>query len=89
MIAGATTEINLGTLMRNRLKIIGSVMRPQSIDEKIAITQRFVDRWLPELKRGVLRPIIDSIFPLAEAEQAHTYMEANRNFGKIILKVNG
>ena len=89
LIAGATTEINLGTLMRNRLKIIGSVMRPQSIDEKIAITQRFVDRWLPELKRGVLRPIIDSIFPLAEAEQAHTYMEANRNFGKIILKVNG
>ena len=87
LIGGATGEINLGTLMRNRLKVIGSVMRPQSIDEKIAITQRFVDRWLPELKRGVLQPIIDTVFPLAEAGQAHTYMEANRNFGKIILKV--
>ena len=87
LIGGATAEINLSTLMRNRLKVIGSVMRPQSIDEKIAITQRFVDRWLPELKRGVLHPIIDTVFPLAEARQAHTYMEANRNFGKIILKV--
>ena len=87
LIGGATTEIDLGTLMRKRLKIIGSVMRPQSIDEKIAITQRFVDRWLPELKRGVLKPVIDSVFPLAEVRQAHTYMEANRNFGKIILKV--
>ena len=87
LIGGATAEINLGMLMRNRLKVIGSVMRPQSIDEKIAITQRFVDRWLPELKRGVLQPIIDTVFPLAEARQAHTYMEANRNFGKIILKV--
>ena len=87
LIGGATTEINLGTVMRNRLKIIGSVMRPQSIDEKIAITQRFVDRWLPELKRGVLQPVIDTVFPLAEAQQAHAYMEANRNFGKILLKV--
>ena len=87
LIGGATTEINLGTVMRNRLQIIGSVMRPQSIDEKIAITQRFLERWFPELKRGVLQPIIDTVFPLAQTQQAHEYMEANRNFGKILLKV--
>ena len=87
LIGGSATEINLGTVMRNRLQIIGSVMRPQSIDEKIAITQRFVERWLPELKQNVLQPIIDTVFPLAQAQQAHEYMEANRNFGKIILKV--
>lgn len=87
LIGGSAAEINLNTVMRNRLQIIGSVMRPQSIDEKIAITQRFVERWLPALKSGVLQPIIDTIFPLAEAAQAHAYMEANRNFGKIILKV--
>ena len=86
LIAGATAEINLGAVMRNRLQVIGSVMRPQSIDEKIAITQRFVERWLPELKRGVLQPIIDTVFPLAQARQAHEHMEANRNFGKILLK---
>ena len=87
LIGGSTTEINLGAVMRNRLKIIGSVMRPQSIEEKIAITQRFSKRWLPELKRGTLQPVIDTVFPLAEARQAHEYMEANRNFGKILLKV--
>ena len=87
LIGGATTEINLSTVMRNRLQIIGSVMRPQSIDEKIAITQRFMERWLPELKRGTLQPVIDTVFPLAQAQQAHEYMEANLNFGKILLKV--
>ncbi len=87
LMGGSATEIDLGTIMRNRLKVIGSVMRPQSLQEKIAITQRFVDRWLPELKKGTLRPVIDKVFPLVQAREAHEYMEANRNFGKIILRV--
>lgn len=87
LMGGSATEIDLGTIMRCRLKVIGSVMRPQSLQEKIAITQRFVDRWLPELKKRTLRPVIDKVFPLVQAREAHEYMEANRNFGKIILKV--
>ncbi len=87
LMGGSATEIDLGMVMRKRLQIIGSVMRPQSLDEKIAITQRFVQRWLPKLKAGTLRPVIDSVYPLAEAREAHQYMEANRNFGKIILKI--
>lgn len=87
LIGGSATEINLNTMMRKRLQLIGSVLRTRSIDEKIGVTQRFMDRWLPELKRGRIRPIIDSVFPLTQAQQAHEYMEANRNFGKIILKV--
>ena len=86
LMGGSDAEMDLGIVMRKRLQIIGSVMRPQSLEEKIAITQRFVERWLPELKEGKLRPIIDSVYPLARARQAHEYMEANRNFGKIILK---
>ena len=88
LMGGATTEISLNTVMRNRLQIIGSVMRPQSLEEKIAITERFMARWLPELKAGTLRPVIDTVFPLARARQAHEYMEANRNFGKILLRVD-
>ena len=87
LMGGSATEIDLGMVMRKRLQIIGSVMRPQSLDEKISITQRFVHRWLPALKTGTLRPVIDSVFPLAQAREAHQYMEANRNFGKIILKI--
>ncbi len=87
LMGGSTTEIDLGMVMRKRLQIIGSVMRPQSLDEKISITQRFVDRWLPALKAGTLQPVIDSVYPLAKVREAHQYMEANRNFGKIILKM--
>lgn len=87
LISGSVTEINLNTVMRNRLQLIGSVLRTRSIDEKIGVTQNFMDRWLPELKNGSIRPIVDTVFRLAEAQQAHAYMEANRNFGKIILKV--
>ncbi len=87
LMGGSTTEIDLGVIMRRRLQVIGSVMRPQSLYEKIDITQRFVERWLPELKNGTLRPVIDKVFPLAQASQAHEYMEDNRNFGKIILKI--
>jgi len=87
LMGGSATEIDLGMVMRKRLQVIGSVMRPQSLQEKIAITQRFEERWLPELKSAKLRPIIDSVYPIAEIQQAHEYMEANRNFGKIILKI--
>lgn len=87
LMGGASTEIDLGKVMRKRLQIIGSVMRPQALEEKIAITQRFVERWLPELKTGKLQPVIDTVFPLAQAPEAHAYMEADRNFGKIVLKM--
>ena len=87
LISGSVTEINLNTVMRNRLQLIGSVLRTRSIDEKIGVTQNFMDRWLPELVSGKIQPIIDTVFPLAAARDSHEYMEANRNFGKIILKV--
>ena len=87
LIGGSITEINLNTLMRNRIQLIGSVLRTRSLDEKIAVTQRFMERWLPELKNGSIRPIVDTVFPLAHVQEAHAYMETNRNFGKIILKV--
>jgi putative PIG3 family NAD(P)H quinone oxidoreductase len=87
LISGSVTEINLNTVMRNRLRLIGSVLRTRSLDEKIDVTQRFMDRWLPELASGKIQPIVDTVFPLAHVQEAHAYMEANRNFGKIILKV--
>lgn len=87
LMGGSTAEIDLGTLMRKRLQLIGSVMRSQSLDEKIAITHRFVERWLPVLQAGTIHPVIDKMFSLSRVREAHAYMEANRNFGKIILTV--
>lgn len=88
LMGGVKVEADLNLIMRKRLHVIGSVMRSQSLANKIAITQRFRERWLPLLANGTLRPIIDTTFPLAEAAAAHRYMEENRNTGKIILVVD-
>ena len=88
LMGGVKVEVDLNLIMRKRLHVIGSVMRSQSLENKIAITQRFRERWLPLLANGTLRPIIDTTFPLAEAAAAHRYMEENRNTGKIILVVD-
>ena len=88
LMGGSAADIDLGQVLRKRLQILGSVMRPLPLEEKIRITQRFMNRWLPLLKEGKIKPIIDTVMPLSQAREAHEYMEANRNFGKIILRVD-
>lgn len=87
MLGGAKTEINLGALMGRRLRLIGSVLRPRSVTEKVEIKRRFMAQFWPLLEEGVVRPIIDSVYPIAQANQAHDRMANNKNIGKIILKV--
>ena len=87
LMGGTKVEADLGLILRQRLHIIGLTMRSQSLKSKIAITQRFQERWLPLLAQGHIRPIIDTSFALAEAAAAHKYMEDNRNVGKIMLIV--
>ena len=85
LMGGVKVEANLGLLMTKRLQIFGSVLRSRPLADKIAITQRFRTKWLPLLAAGRIKPIVDRVFPLAQAADAHRYMEENRNFGKIIL----
>lgn len=87
LMGGTTIEANLGMLLTKRLQVFGSVLRSRPLADKIAITQRFHTQWLPRLQAGRITPIIDRVFPLAQASDAHRYMEENRNFGKIILEV--
>ena len=87
LMGGAKVEANLQLIMAKRLQIFGSVLRSRPLADKVAITQRFRSRWLPLLASGRIRPMIDRTFPLAQAADAHRYMEENRNFGKIILEV--
>ncbi|HJY79939.1 MAG TPA: NAD(P)H-quinone oxidoreductase [Candidatus Binatia bacterium] len=88
LMGGVKVEANLGLLMTKRLQIFGSVLRSRPLADKIAITQRFRTKWLPLLAAGRIKPIVDRVFPLAQAVDAHRYMEENRNFGKIILGVD-
>ena len=87
MLSGATTEINLGALMGRRLRLIGSVLRSRSLAEKIEIKERFMQRFWPLLLDGTIQPIIDSVYPIEQANEAHRYMAENKNIGKIILRV--
>jgi len=87
LMGGTKTEINLGVVLRNRLQIKGSVMRSRSLEDKRGITKRFRERWLDVLEAGKIAPVIDSVYPLDKAAEAHEAMEANRNFGKILLSL--
>lgn len=85
-LGGTKVDVDLRTIMVKRLKILGSVLRARSLEEKIAITRRFKEKWLPQLAAGMMQPVIDKVFFLNDAAEAHRYMEANQNFGKIILE---
>jgi putative PIG3 family NAD(P)H quinone oxidoreductase len=87
MMGGNEATINLESILRKRLQIKGLMMRNRPIAEKRFITQQFKKTWLPFFETGLLKPIIDRVFPFAEAAAAHAYMESNKNVGKIILSM--
>lgn len=87
LMGGAQAQIDLSVVQRKRLQIIGTMLRSRVLEEKIAVTQAFARQVVPLLARGVVKPVIDRVFPLKDAADAHRYMEQNANFGKIVLQV--
>ncbi|MFN4294274.1 MAG: NAD(P)H-quinone oxidoreductase [Thermoflexales bacterium] len=87
MLGGSRGELDLGPIMAKRITVTGAALRRTPLPEKIALTQAFAAFAMPRFERGELRPIIDSIYPLRDAAEAHRRMEANRNIGKIVLVV--
>lgn len=86
-LGGRTARVDLGAVLRNRLTVVGTVLRSRPVSEKIELTREVRRRVLPLFARGEVRPVVDRSWPLAEAAEAHAYMERNRNFGKIVLEV--
>jgi NADPH:quinone reductase-like Zn-dependent oxidoreductase len=86
-LSGAKTEIDLAALMGRRLRLIGSVLRSRSLEEKIKIKERFMAQFWPLLEDGTIQPIIDSAYPIEQVDEAQQRMVNNQNIGKIILKV--
>ncbi|HEY0114103.1 MAG TPA: NAD(P)H-quinone oxidoreductase [Allosphingosinicella sp.] len=82
---GATAELNLGTIMRRRLTLTGSTLRPRSAEFKSLVAEELARIVWPHVEQGQLRPVIDSTFSLAEAADAHRRMEAGEHIGKIVL----
>jgi NADPH:quinone reductase len=86
-VAGASGELDYGLVMRKRLMLIGTVLRSRSIEQKAYATLQFASHVIPLLKSGVVKPIIDAVYPIEEIVEAHKHLESNRNFGKIVIKV--
>ena len=84
---GAKSEINLWQLMQKRQTITGSTLRAREDGFKADIARQLLKQVWPLLTAGTIKPVIDSVFPLADAEQAHARMASNQHFGKIILEV--
>ena len=85
LMAGAKQELDLGLVLRKRLRITGTVLRARPLEEKIAAVRTFEAQVVPLLARGLVRPIIDTVMPLADAAKAHARMAENAGFGKIVL----
>lgn len=87
LLGGAKAEIDLGQVLRRRLHISGSTLRPRPVAFKAAIARSLRERVWPLFEQGKLKPVIYRSFPLAEAAQAHALMESSTHVGKIVLEV--
>ena len=82
---GVKSDFNAGLVLRRRLAITGSTLRPRSVEFKGAIARALRERVWPLLEAGSVRPVIHSTFPAASASEAHALMESNQHVGKIVL----
>ncbi len=82
---GVKAEINVGQILRRRLTLTGSTLRPRSVAFKTAIAQSLQARVWPHLEAGRIVPVIHSTFAAADAARAHALMESNQHIGKIML----
>ncbi|MGB7219447.1 MAG: NAD(P)H-quinone oxidoreductase [Vicinamibacterales bacterium] len=88
LLGGSTAQVNMGLVMRRRLTITGSTLRPRSVAEKGAIASALTATVWPLLEAGTVKPVIHATFPLRSAADAHRLMESSTHIGKIVLVVS-
>jgi putative PIG3 family NAD(P)H quinone oxidoreductase len=84
-LEGSVTRINLGPVLRQRLTITGSTLRPRTVAEKGAIAAAVNTHVWPLIESGVVKPVIHATFPLRAASEAHRLLESSEHIGKIVL----
>ena len=87
LLGGAKATVDLGQVLRRRLSISGSTLRPRSVAFKAAIAGRLQEKVWPLIEQGKIKPVIFKTFPLEQAAQAHALMESSTHVGKIMLQV--
>lgn len=87
LLGGSKATVDLGQILRRRLSISGSTLRPRSVEFKAAIAKNLHERVWPLIGAGEIKPVIHQVFPLGQAAQAHAMMESSAHIGKIMLQV--
>ncbi|MCL4263215.1 MAG: NAD(P)H-quinone oxidoreductase [Anaerolineae bacterium] len=87
LLSGGRGELDLALVLRNRLHIIGSTLRNRSPAEKIQITRQFESGFWHLFRTGELKPVVDRVFPIQEAQAAHDYVARDENIGKVVLEI--
>ena len=82
---GVESQIDAGVVLRRRLVITGSTLRPRPLAFKAGIATSLRQKVWPWLEAGRVKPVIHQVFPAAQAAQAHTLMESNQHIGKLVL----
>jgi putative PIG3 family NAD(P)H quinone oxidoreductase len=85
LIAGRSAELDMGAVLAKRLVVRGTVLRSRPSGEKAEATHLFEGQVVPLLARGALRPVIDAVVPLAEADRGYELVATDRTFGKVVL----
>jgi NADPH:quinone reductase len=85
-MGGAKPTVDLSLLMRTRGAIVGTVLRPRPLEEKIVATQLFARDVLPLVATGKVKPVVDAVLPADQVREAHARMENNESFGKLVLR---
>ncbi|MCP1169561.1 NAD(P)H-quinone oxidoreductase [Limimaricola litoreus] len=86
-LQGAEVQFNMTQVMTRRLTITGSTLRPQSDAAKAGIAEALLKEVWPHLEAGRIAPVMDSVYPLEQAAEAHARMETSEHIGKIVLQV--
>ncbi|MSQ49902.1 MAG: NAD(P)H-quinone oxidoreductase [Betaproteobacteria bacterium] len=85
VLGGWKTELDITEVMRKRLSITGSTLRPRPVDFKGAVANSLRAKIWPLIEAGKIKPVIYQTFPLAQASEAHKLMETSQHIGKIVL----
>lgn len=87
-LSGTKAQIDIATIMKNKLTITGSMLRHDSLENKIKLADKIRESFWPLVVTGQIKPVIDKVFPMVGARAAHDYFEVGQHAGKIILTVD-
>lgn len=88
LTSGSNAEFNLAHALQKRAKIIGTILRGRSVEEKAEATRLFAADVLPLIEGGEIKPNVDRVFAAADVSAAYSYVASNESFGKVVLDLS-